>query len=81
MNKILLLVALLFPVVALSDEPERPPIRTFSAPLEQLAALRCAREGYKYYVHLAADKYQCADSNAGIESEAKDAREYLAKLK
>lgn len=78
--KILLIALLALPSIALCDTPERPPIRTFSAPIEQLAALRCAREGYTYYVHLALDKYQCADDNAGIETEAKNAKAYLASL-
>jgi len=77
MRKVLIAAVLFMPAVSLC---ETPPIRTFSAPLEQFAALRCAREGHKYYVHLMLDKYQCADDNAGIETEAKDAKAYLAKL-
>jgi hypothetical protein len=74
----LIFALLALPAIALCEE--RAPIRTFSAPVETLAALRCAREGHKYYVHLALDKYQCADDTVGIEKEAKDARAYLASL-
>jgi hypothetical protein len=66
---------------ALLGTHESEPIRTFSASSEQHAAHRCAREGHGYFVHLTLDKYQCADSTAGIEKEAKDARAYLAGLR